>query len=240
MRYLYISGSNGAALCTYRSNCAALPSSSCAAMCQPASWQYRWVSPKMLDLNEEDCCSTYVWQLAKPRMNEKLQKHESSGKLVPGLLETFTDDGWCSYKYELVSECLDCVLFKHIKGNNGILFKRIGGPIVTLWLGNVVENQPYVWAQLKMMTGNVLHSELMSFNETVHDFISKCMRTRECRLRFTPYDWMDKKILSPFGEEVAKGFKFHLVWHAYKVFEAGSIAHAHCGCQRSLKRQREE
>ena len=221
------------------------------AMCQPSPrWLFRWVSPALTELAPEDCCSTFVWMLCKPKMDEKLSLLDDSNKLQRGVKETFTDDGWTSMKYVLTSECLDCYLFCHVNGNNGICFKRLGGPLVTLWLSDPIvptsevmtfsKSLAYVNVSLKLMNGDTLHEEVMGFNETVHDFISKCMRSRECRLKFTVFDWQGKKVLSPFGEEVPKDFKFYLVWHSYKVHEAGSIAHAHCNCQRSLKRQRED
>ena len=49
----------------------------------------------------------------------------------------------------------------------------------------------------------------------------------------TKYDWMDKKILSPWGETIPMGMKFYLIWRAYCAYEAGSMEHAFCGCQRA-------
>ena len=52
------------------------------------------------------------------------------------------NDGWCSYKYDLVSECLDSVLFKHINGNNDICFKL---QFLCYGLGIQLKLKPMSW-----------------------------------------------------------------------------------------------
>ena len=87
----------------------------------------------------EDCsCNFRTWQPAKPRMDQKMTHHLQNDSLEIGLKETFTEDGWVSRKYVLSSMLLDCYLFTHPQ-HETLIFKKVGGPIVTLHLGEVVD-----------------------------------------------------------------------------------------------------
>ena len=215
-----------------------------AAMPPPVNWLYRWAVPSKTTLIGSDCsCNMRTWQPAKPRMDQKMTHHLQNDSLEIGLKETFTEDGWVSRKYVLSSMLLDCYLFTHPQ-HETLIFKKVGGPIVTLHLGEVVD-PPFtllpcaaVHTELCLMDGSVLCHKLMPFNERVVDFLDFCHKDQRFREKFTLWDWENKSILSPFGEVIHRGLKFSLVWHVFQVHLAGSVEHAHCDCQRSLKRQR--
>ena len=115
---------------------------------------------------------------------------------------------------------------------------------MTLHLGEVVDS-PFtllpcaaVHTELRLMDGSVLTSKLMPFTDRLEDFLDFSVKDRRFREKFTLWDLESKEILSPWGEVIHRGLKFDFVWRCYQIHEAGSIEHAFCDCQRSLKRQR--
>lgn len=206
-------------------------------------WLYRWAVPSKTELCVDDCSCLRIWQPAKPRMEQKMTHHLENDMCQLGMKELFTEDGWTSRKYTLSSMLLDCYLFTHPQ-HETLIFKKVGGPIVTLHLGEVVDS-PFtllpcaaVHTELRLMDGSVLTSKLMPFTDRLEDFLDFSVKDRRFREKFTLWDLESKEILSPWGEVIHRGLKFDFVWRCYQIHEAGSIEHAFCDCQRSLKRQR--
>ena len=194
----------------------------------PIRWVYCNVSPNTSMLTDSLMTAKGFWNQCKPRMNEKME----SLSIQVGTRTLFTADGLRSYAYKCVDMQKDYVLWKHLS-EPGLLMKKIGGPVLTLHILNFENNLAAV--DMTLVSGQTIFSSEMDPLSSLHDMVEKAQKDDRVSEFMTKYDWMDKKILSPWGETIPMGMKFYLIWRAYCAYEAGSMEHAFCGCQRAKK-----
>ena len=194
----------------------------------PLRWLYCMVPAATEKLTDGLMTANGFWAECKPRMNEKME----SCRIEVGLRTTFTTDGLRSYAYTCVDMQKDYVLWKH-HSEPGLLMKKIGGPVLTLQILNFENN--LVAVEITLVSGQTIFSSEMDPMSSLHDMVEKALKDDAVNEVMNKYDWMNKNILSPWGETIPMGMKFYLIWRAYKAYEAGSMAHAFCECQRAKK-----
>lgn len=174
------------------------------------------------------------WMLVKPIMDRKFN---TCGGSLPEIGQEWklTEDGFATFKFKVVDARNDMFLLNHYKNEfPGILARRIGGPMLTLKVYDFEPGQ--IMRKLEMgCGGRLIHKRLYNPCARVADVLGLAKEDPLVEKFFSKYDWADKEILSGFGEVIPQVLPLYDVWRADFYFEAQSMAHAFCSCQKCPK-----
>ena len=194
-------------------------------------WLYRFVATDTLD--EEVCSGDHRWQVAKPKMAEKMDAFEpEEGKRV-----TFTEDGWKTYAYKFAMDRAHCYPFLHMSGAMpNIVFRKRGGPVLKLEIAPWTKGD-MMTVELSLMLGgtSLLQMENVHPLSRVGDILEMCHdKSQEMKKHYNICDLRCIHVMSEWGEKT-KPSTHCMLYGRDNSTRIALIRTMWCNCDRSKK-----